>query len=378
MKNKAENKLEQIADVWNCFILEYKYCQNKIKFTEESKTNYFGDILGYFTDTFPIIYNRNDLISNSNSEIFSHHISLLQSIYVHQDFIEELLIIFKCNISKGTLKLDSNYSINRELRNELVGHPIRRLKGELISSCLFGYDTNLNKILYLRYHKDKNYKFEKKEYEVSEIISRHDIFLNKYFDVILDKLKEILIYLKKEIENFEKISNKKSFEDILKLTSIYYEKIFKLYYIYDIESLKIIYDKRNVHNRYQNLINKFYDDLKVDIIYTKDYIQNFIESEQKEVYNNYELPIINYEILFSDSEDSDESSEISTNYNYELGKLATKRNPTDFKFFSYPIRTKCVENKAIMDELIHMENNIHNEIEYYCSYSLLRKELGED
>lgn len=118
-------KLGKIGDLWNYFILEYKFFKNQIKFTEEIQTNYFGDILGYFKDTLDIIFNYKQ--SNSYSERFSNHIGLLQSIYVQQDFIEELLAIFKCSINKGDLKNDPNYLINREIRNELVGHPIRNI-----------------------------------------------------------------------------------------------------------------------------------------------------------------------------------------------------------------------------------------------------------
>ena len=158
MKEELTHKLRQITDVWNYYILKHKFCNKKIKFTDEVKTNYFGDILGYFQDTLDIIFDLRE--SNSYTDRFSNQISLLQSIYVQQDFIEELLIIFKCKISKGDLKKDSNYYINREIRNELVGHPIRKQKGEFISSCLFGYNGGSDKIVYLRYHKENNYEFE--------------------------------------------------------------------------------------------------------------------------------------------------------------------------------------------------------------------------
>ncbi|RIV32849.1 hypothetical protein D2V08_10485 [Flagellimonas lutimaris] len=198
MKEEVRYKLDRIADIWNHFIWEYDFFKRKIKFTPEVRTNYFGDILGYFQDTFDIIFSDGE--SNSYSGRFSNQISLLQSIYVQQDFIEELLLIFKCGIEKGDLKKDFNYSINREIRNELVGHPIRKHNGQFISSFLFGYNGGSDKIVYLRYHKDNNYKFESMEYPVSEIIERHKDFLNKYFDEILNKLKQILLNLSKKLK----------------------------------------------------------------------------------------------------------------------------------------------------------------------------------
>lgn len=102
MKEEVKYKLEQIASVWNDFIWENDFCKQTIKFTTEVETNYFGDILGYFQDTFDIIFDKRE--SKSYSDRFSNQISFLQSIYVQQDFIEELLIIFKCKTNKGHLK----------------------------------------------------------------------------------------------------------------------------------------------------------------------------------------------------------------------------------------------------------------------------------
>ena len=150
MIEEIEYKLNQIADIWNHFIWEYNFCKKNIRFDLEAKTNYFGDILGYFQDTNDIIFNYTN--PNNQSERFSKQISLLQSIYVQQDFIEELLRLFKLKLNKGNLKKDPNYYINRDLRNELVGHPIRRENGngKLISSCLFGYNGDSDKITYLK------------------------------------------------------------------------------------------------------------------------------------------------------------------------------------------------------------------------------------
>jgi hypothetical protein len=124
MREILDRKRSKISDIWNNYIWEYKFCNSKIKFTNDVKSNYFGDILNYFSDTFEIIYA--DKKTESFSENIENSISFLQAIYIQQDFIEELLHIFKCNVNKGILKQDPNYSINRELRNELVGHPIKK------------------------------------------------------------------------------------------------------------------------------------------------------------------------------------------------------------------------------------------------------------
>ncbi len=138
------------------------------------------------------------------------------------------------------------------------------------------------KIVNLRYHKDNDYKFESMEYPVSEIIDRHKEFLNKYFDTILNKLKGILSDFTKEIENIEGLIDKKSLDEILKILSVFYESIFEYDFIYDKDSLLKIYAKKDEHRRYQNLIDKFYYDLKSSLKEKKQQL-NFLSREKKPI-----------------------------------------------------------------------------------------------
>jgi hypothetical protein len=376
MKEDIKYKLKQIANIWNDFILDYQFCKSKIKFTPEVKTNYLGDILGYFEDTFDIIFDQRE--SNSYSARFSNNISLLQSIYVQQDFIEELLIIFKCGIDKGDLKKNMDYSLNREIRNELVGHPIRKYKGQLISSCLFGYDDDSNKISYLRYHKDNDYKFESMEFEIEDIVLRHKNFLDKYFDLILKKLNSILTVFRKKIEHIESLIDNKSFEEIISLLTAFYESIFKYNFIYDKESLLKIYSRKEEHNRYQHLINKFFEDLKSSLKEKKEYSINVFEPKKINEYSNIKMPPINIKFVNTKSKLSTTEIQRPVTYHYELGKLASRRDAMDFSFFSRSLRNKCINNKIVINELNHMESNINNDLEYYTAYRLICSELKED
>lgn len=379
MKEEVQYKLDQIADVWNDLIWENDFCKQTIKFTTEVKTNYFGDILSYFRDTFDIIFDNRESITYSDR--FSNQISFLQSIYVQQDFIEELLIIFKCKTNKGDLKKDSNYNINRDLRNELVGHPIRKHNGQFISSSLFGYNSESDKIIYLRYHKDNNFEFESMEFEVSDIILRHKNFLVKYFDEILNKLKRILATFVKKIENLEVLIDTKSFDEILNISSVFYESIFKYDYVYDKESLLNIYARKDQHRRYQNLIDKFYRDLKSSLKEKKEYaIEVF---EPKKVFETSEIKrplfvIDKIKFINTSIRTKTENVERPITYNYELGKLATKRNAMDFNHFGGCLKIKCHDKQIILNELEHMESNIYDEIEYYSAYRLICTELNDN
>jgi hypothetical protein len=287
------------------------------------------------------------------------------------------LIIFKCGIDKGDLKKDLNYSINRDIRNELVGHPIRKQKGEFISSCLFGYNGGKNEVTYLRYHKDNNYKFESMEFPISEIIERHKDFLNKYFDKILNKLKRILSDFSKEIENIESLIDKKSFDEILAISKVFYESIFKYDFIYDKESLQTIYAKKDEHRRYQNLIDKFYYDLKSSLKEKREFAIELFEPKKEFKTTNIGIPPININFEVVTKIETNEKERPVT-YHYELGKIATKRTPMDFEFFGGCLKDKCAENEIVLTELKHMESNMYNDIEYYSAYRLICNELKED
>jgi hypothetical protein len=397
MKTNTKEKLHKIADIWNHFIWEYKFCNSKIKFTEDVRTNYFGDILGYFQDTFEIIYNEKT--TNLYSDRFAYHISLLQAIYVQQDFVEELLIIFKCDINKDKLKQDENYAINREIRNELVGHPIRKtkipvddtnitgnndsctisnktkMKSVLLSSTLFSNYSSDTTIQYIRYHRNNNYQFEIKTFQISDILKRHTDFLNTYLDKILHKLKGILDKYLREIERLEVCIDNQDFETVIKIVELTFESIFKSDYIYDKTLLVKVFKRRQEHDRYQVIIDNFYSDLKKGVIDIKNYVEEIFEPKSFE--HSVEPPI--FDISFTETSDSVDNiqQDIKVTYHYELGKLASKRNIQDFDFFSKLLINKCSNNNLVIAELEHMRENIYDEIEYYSAYSLICKELNE-
>jgi hypothetical protein len=377
MKTTVEDKLDRIADIWNYFIWDYKFCSNKIKFNEDVKTNYFGDILGYFKDILDIVFTSNKY--SNYTDKFSFTISFLQAVYIQQDFIQEMLDIFKTGIDKGALKKDPSYYINRDLRNELVGHPIRKFEDNLISSTLFSYQEKEDEIQYLRYHKDNNFKFARKTYKIAEIQERHLAFLEKYFDEILLKLKSILEEYLSELDKLENVIHKNDFKTILKLVELYFEAIFKSDFAYDKASLSKIYDRRNEHIRYQNFIDKFYNDLRTAIVEKRNSVKDVFERKviDRSSFDSLSLP--NIEIVFSSSDNKEDVEKLrQETYHYEIGKIATKRNSMDFDFFGGILKSKCKSNDLVLCELEHMEQNISDEIEYYTSLRLICLELKEE
>lgn len=376
MKSTTEYKLKQVTDIWNYFILDYKFCSNKVKFNSDVKTNYFGDILGYFSDTIDIVFTESNYHNYPDKFVFT--ISFLQAIYVQQDLIQEMLEIFKTGIEKGDLKKDPTYSINRDLRNELVGHPIRKFEGRLISSTLFSYQAKNDEIQYLRYHADNNFDFETKTFKIPEIQIRHKEFLEKYLDIILEKLKTILNEFLNELNKFENVIRKNDFKTILKLAELYFEAIFKSEYLYEKLTLLELYDRREEHLRYEKYIDKFYRDLRTQLQDERKFVQEVFEP--KPIINSStekkDFPEIQIVFTNPSKRNKNKKPEKET-YTYELSKIATRRNPSDFDFFGGMLRDKCAKNHLILSELEHMKNNIFNEIEYYTSFNLICEELDE-
>lgn len=374
MDQLVNKKISKIEEIWRYYLLESKYLRNVLKIDNEYEVGYVSHLLGYYHDTNQLIFTP--FSYTSNNDRISKQISLLQSIYVQQDFIEELLRFFKLNINKGSLKQDHNYSINRDIRNELVGHPIRRINnnGSLISSCLFGYEGGSENISYLKYHADNNFKCEIIELSISDIITRHKEFLIKYLDKILHKLKKIFSGYITKLRNLRELSKTKNFEELLNITSVFFESIFDSDYIYDKESLLIVYSKKDQHLRYQNIIIKFYQDLEIALIQKiKITEEMFSLPEEQVVSKDLESPIINLQII--DAENYPLNRPVT--YHYELGKLSTMPDLREFRYYSECLKSKCLNNQLVLDELTHMENNNFNKIEYYSALELIQTELSK-
>lgn len=397
MKVEIEKKLDKIAKIWSNFIWKYKFCTLKIQFTDDVRTNYFSDIEAYFVDTLDVVFIRRE--EKSYSDKFANAISLLQAIYIHQDLIEELLFIFKCQVDKGDLKSDRNYFLNRDIRNELVGHPIRKrevqsnasiqkcntcgnslapLKGKLalMSSITFAYNSNKDTILYLRYHRDNNFEMEKISHNVIDVIDRHCVFLNTYLDRILDKLKVILSEFSERLDNIERLLVDKDFETVVKVIEVHFENIFKSDYAYEKHQLLEIYKERKEHIRYQNFIDKFVKDLKSQLTETKENITSLFTEKESHIERIFsELPFFNNDKSHIEKI-IDPKIDNTINYHYELGKLATNR--AQFDIFSKRLRAKCLGNDLVLQELDHMQLHVYNDIEYYSSHRFICTILGEN
>lgn len=353
-----DNQLEKITDAWNDYFWEYKFCQNQIKFTDEIKTNYYGDILSYFNDTLNNL-SKVEYESTFEKSIFQS-VGILQLIYTHQDLIDELLYIF--NIQKSS-KSDKNP--NREIRNELVGHPIRRhpKTNEIISSVFFGSEFKNGVIHYILYDKGKIMSSKNMVYTIDDIIGRHTIFLEKYLNIILKKIETILKRFQKQLAELLLLVNQGiDFSKVLRLVEHRFNKIEKDNYLFKSNILTECFSRQNEHPRYKNAIDLFITTLKEYLQGTIENIDEMFEPPKKAEYNNpVKIKIVRSNI---NSTKTSEQRELS----YEFSKLFENHPIFGISYF----KRKFQKSKILMAELINMEKNSSNTLEFYSSYEYLR------
>lgn len=349
----VKSKLELIAEIWNTFVWDYKFVNSRINFNADTKTNYFGDILRYFDDTLGLLKKENG--DNYESYIFQT-IGLLQVIYVQQDFITELLYIFKINCDKE-LSLDQDRRQNRDLRNKLIGHPIRRKKDEgnkLISSIFWGNYLSSDKIHYVIYHADKSFEGVEEEHLVDDVIVRHINFLSKYLDLIIKKLKLILEMFRSKINNLKRlVDNNVDFVKIVNLTEQIFEHFFNQNVLYEKNTILEIYNQKDIHSRYEFVIECFRRDLSENIYETNNLLNSIIG-------DNVVLPTANYIM-------KNYTSDYRKKYDYELVKLYEKHPIYNIQYFL----EKYSSFDLICEELRNMNSNINSPSQYYASYEYL-------
>lgn len=361
--NTIRNKLNRINNIWSRYVLNYQCLQYHVAWDEEVRTNYFGDIIQYFNDTFDLI-DRKPTNGDFQNSIF-YATGLMQIIYVHQDLTDELLRIFKIEASS---KEDKNP--NRDIRNELIGHPVNKGKIDTVlklkSTIFWCSDSTVENMHYIRYASENNYQGADKSYEVNTIIDAHHKYLNKYFDKIISKIKKPLQLYTKQLNNLEQlIYDESDFNKIVEITFQRYEYISLVFEHYNEAILKECYRRRDDHFRYQYAVDKFIADLSKCFYDTRIEIQKLITVIQLEDEQTIETPMIEF-VPFDQKKHSKEYQKEQNNYKREL-ELFEKNPNVEIPYFI----KKYSNNPEIVAELENMQNNMNNNLEYYCSFEYL-------
>ncbi len=368
------DKLNRINEAWTDFILNNEICHSKIRFDEEVRTNYLNEIYHYLNDTIPFLDNP-EYFDDFQKSIFQAT-GILQIIYAQQDLIDEFLSVFLLKKSKGENKL-----INKNIRNELIGHPIKKYKKvgsdkeELISSIFYGNGFTNGRISYLRYSKGNNYIPELIGYSLNEIIVRHFAYLDKYLELIYVKIKEVVLFYLNNLLDFYNGSLQSaeiSVEEKLDLIGYYFTVVYK-YSRFSKDELKKFHNERKLKCRYEYVINTFLEDLHETIPNEIVRLQNFLKIEKTPVvsrsnpYNNGAKP---GSVPFYKRPIGMNGKDLR----YEYSKLVEKKR---FHFEVTYFREIFIKDKTVFDELNNMEENIDSHEEFYSSVEYLGRLLKD-
>jgi hypothetical protein len=249
----------------------------------------------------------------------------------------------------------------------LIGHPISRKKNknkELISSVFITGQTKGSILEYIRYHKDNGYKHEIKRYNWRDIFQSHENFLKTYFNLILEKIDEIIIAFKKELQEILEKSAETSFEELV----LWIDKVFEYFhtgdYLFKKDSILYCYLRQEIHPRYRHVVNMYKEGLKARL---EDEIQNidtFLNRNKDVAQRESELTIS----VTMDNTSLRNKEIRRKSIHYEFGKLYEKHAVFGIDYFI----TTYQSDFEIMLELENMREHGDNNAEYYSSYEYLR------
>jgi len=252
-KEKALKKSKRIRDAWNGFFWEFRVCQRHIRFTSEERSNYVGDLLNYFDDTLHHLEKfrvQPDYLSSLYETT-----AVLQMMFIQQDMIDELVSMLKLGKSSSEEK-----KFIRNIRNELIGHPISRGdNGELVSSVFITGFTEGPLLSYVRYHKSNNYKHNLITHHWKDIFEKHETYLNQFLDRILDRITEILSHYSQTILKLKNGAGQVPFEKLVRWISLVFEIYTTNFPLFDPKNLLDFYNKRESHPRYKLALGLFQD-----------------------------------------------------------------------------------------------------------------------
>lgn len=363
----VEAKITRISNAWRQFFLEYRSCKKEVNYDSEVRTNYVADVFIYLRDTLPFL-KETGKDSDSMRNVFNAF-GVLQTLYVHQDLIDELLFIFKLQKSSHL-----NKSINRNLRNELVGHPVRRTRDEnLISSVFLGRGFSPDAVNYVRYDYPDGFKSKVVDHSWEDILSRHFEFLHLYLDQIWDKILTIVKSFHKNLVSFLPLIRKITFTKVIDLAEHRFEILFKHNDAYNRDFLISSNERHLEHPRFKFIVDLFLSELVECVSETIITAEKFINPQIVERVVA-EAPIFTVELVQAGqlSEEEIKAIQKSGELSYNLSKLYEDHPIFGINFF---MKTYGAD-PVIHTELQMMRENPNSPL-FACCYEYLKSYMEE-
>ncbi len=358
-KNIILQSSKYAREAWNDYFWRFRLCQNLIRFTAEERTNYIGDLFNYFDDTVQLI-STFKLKDNYLSSLYES-VATLQFMYIQQDLIDELLSIFKLPQSSS-----ENKKTIRNLRNELIGHPISRDKQKkLVSSVFITAETQQSTLQYVRYHKDNHFQSDFIIFDWKSIFQLHESFLIENFKLILIKIDTKLRFFRKKLLEMHRAIPHKTFTELVPWVSQIYETFHKNSRLFSSENILYCFQFKEKHPRYQHAIQLYLEGLNESLIGTIQLIDDFINRSSKS-FSPLKSFSTKSEVILTKSESHEEIQQ-NKSIHSEFSKLYENHPIFGISYF----KRRYKSDPEIFTELLNMEAN-SNPAEYSASFEYLR------
>ncbi len=352
---------EKLRESWNDFFLESKFCQSLIRYGSEEHTNYMGDLLNYLDDTIELLA-RIPLKQDYQLALYDT-VSVLQLMYVGQDLIDELRIIFKMPKSSGEGK-----ALIRNMRNELTGHPISRDNGNnFVSSVFFTRNSHGKVIEYLRYHKDTGYKADLIRHSWPDLVKVHEDFLIENLDEIIATIKKKLRVYQIQLEKFNISFPKMNVVDLINRTEHLLENMFDYSALYSKSNLLYYLHRNEFHPRYKVATDRFIQDLMTALSETRENISEY-RNDSSPLKNLPEQTATTKITFTSGGGERSTKSKVKSNLRYEFSKLRERHPIFGIDYFTNYFK----DDLELNAELQYLKSVYHEDREFYCSIEYIR------
>lgn len=357
MLNISE-KIDAISNFWVHYACKYQTITKKLNCSEGLNPTFFADVVEYLKFSSELVFEK---FNPKNGDLLSL-IGTLQMMFVQQDLLDEIRTIF--HLKKA---IKSDYML-RQLRNELIGHPISRQGGKLKSTVLWNGGFDGESIDYVKYASENNFVPERETlYTVSELLEEHKQFVNKQLDEIINKIKCLVKIYKSQLKQIVNLQDDiTKFPIYLRLAQQLFEGVFMHSHAFKPEILQHCYDKMDEHQRYKYVIEYFIKTLR-DLAG-----ERLEELETGLLPQNRLIPADSIVFKWHNQTKNLKTVKGSNELDYILAKLVERKpvcTPGD-------LRSYVNEDSATMSEISHMEKYYQNDMEYFAAYEYLCFLLG--
>ncbi|MBU1008655.1 MAG: hypothetical protein KKD74_00845 [Bacteroidetes bacterium] len=347
-------KINAISHFWIYYACYYQTIRKKLNWSEKNNPTFFGDRIEYLKLSSELVFEK----YNPKTVNLLSLTGAIQMMYVQQDLLDELRMIFRLPQANKT-----GYVL-RQMRNELIGHPISwDEKGNLKSTVLWNGGFNGESIDYVKYASENNFEPEEEtKYSLAQILIEHEKFVNKQFDEIIRKINSIRKKYQSQIAGILKLQDDTTeFPKYLRLTQQLFEGVFEQSHAFRPDILQEYYTKIHEQNRYKYVIEQFISTIRNQVSETVEDMEKGLTEKTRHV------PSQDFKVKLISNAKNLTSKNKNHTVDYILSKLV-ERKPVCLPSDLLPYVN---EDSLAIAEIQHMEKYYQSDLEYYSAFEHL-------